>query len=306
MEEKLLFTVGADDAGVRLDKFLAKSIPGYSRSYLKELIAGGRASVGNLSAKPSRALLEGETVELLLPEPEEIEAAPEDIPLDIIYEDEDIIVVNKPKGMSVHPAPGCESGTLVNALLWHCRGSLSGINGALRPGIVHRIDKDTTGSIVACKNDAAHRSLAEQFAVHSIKRVYRGIVCGNIRAEEGFVEGNIGRDPKNRKRMAVVPAGGKEAYTSYKVEEHFASHACCTFRLKTGRTHQIRVHMKHIKHPLLGDALYGGASGKWKLEGQTLHAETLGFIHPSSGEYVEFAAPLPDYFQKVLGDLRRT
>ena len=229
----------------------------------------------------------------------------EDIPLDILYEDADVLIVNKPKGMVVHPAPGNMTGTLVNAVLAHCREDLSGINGVLRPGIVHRIDKNTTGALIVCKNDNAHRSIAAQLRVHSSNRVYRGIVHGAITEDNFTIEGNIGRDPKERKRMAVVRTGGKPAVTHVKVLERLNGYTYCEFRLETGRTHQIRVHMASKGHPLLGDDLYGPRKCPFPLEGQTLHALMIGFVHPSSGEYMEFSAPLPEYFSKLLDKLRK-
>ena len=277
----------------RCDRFLADELPEYSRSYLQKLISGGRASVAGKPVKSSRKMKTGEELVVRIPAPEELSVEPEDIPLDIIYEDADVLIVNKPKGMVVHPAPGNMTGTLVNAVLAHCRGDLSGINGVMRPGIVHRIDKK------------AHRSIAEQLRVHSSNRVYRGIVHGIINEDDFTIEGNIGRDPKERKRMAVVTGGGKPAVTHGKVLERFDGYTYCEFRLETGRTHQIRVHMASKGHPLLGDDLYGPKKCPFALEGQTLHAMIIGFVHPSSGEYMEFSAPLPDYFQKLLKKFRK-
>ena len=297
----------------RCDRFLAEELPEYSRSYLQKLISGGRASVAGKPVKSSRKMKTGEELVVRIPAPEELSVEPEDIPLDIIYEDADVLIVNKPKGMVVHPAPGNMTGTLVNAVLAHCRGDLSGINGVMRPGIVHRIDKNTTGALIVCKTDTAHRSIAEQLRVHSSNRVYRGIVHGIINEDDFTIEGNIGRDPKERKRMAVVTGGGKPAVTGGgkpavthgKVLERLDGYTYCEFRLETGRTHQIRVHMASKGHPLLGDDLYGPKKCPFALEGQTLHAMIIGFVHPSSGEYMEFSAPLPDYFQKLLKKLRK-
>ena len=243
---------------------------------------------------------------MLLPEPEELNVEPENIPLDILYEDDDLLVVNKPKGMVVHPAAGHSSGTLVNAVLYHCRGNLSGINGVLRPGIVHRIDMDTTGALVICKSDFAHQSLAEQLSVHSITRKYRAIVHGNLKEDEGTVRGAIGRHPTDRKKMAINERNGKPAVTHYRVLERFGNYTYIECQLETGRTHQIRVHMASIGHPLLGDAVYGPKKCPVKnLQGQTLHAMVLGFIHPRTGAYVEFEAPIPEYFSNLLLQFRK-
>lgn len=240
--------------------------------------------------------------EIVFQIPEAVEPAveAEDIPLSVLYEDEDVLIVNKPKGMVVHPAPGHYSGTLVNAVLYHCKGQLSGINGVLRPGIVHRIDRDTTGSLVICKNDRAHREIAVQLKDHSMTRSYRAIVHGVLKADEGTVDAAIGRDEKDRRRMAVNEKNGKPAVTHYKVLERFREYTYIECRLETGRTHQIRVHMTSIGHPLLGDEVYGSRKSSFRLEGQTLHAYTLGFIHPSTQEYLEVCAPLPGYFAHLL------
>lgn len=243
---------------------------------------------------------------MLLPEPEELNVEPENIPLDILYEDDDLLVVNKPKGMVVHPAAGHSSGTLVNAVLYHCRGNLSGINGVLRPGIVHRIDMDTTGALVICKSDFAHQSLAEQLSVHSITRKYRAIVHGNLKEDEETVRGAIGRHPTDRKKMAINERNGKPAVTHYRVLERFGNYTYIECQLETGRTHQIRVHMASIGHPLLGDAVYGPKKCPVKnLQGQTLHAMVLGFIHPRTGAYMEFEAPIPEYFSNLLLQFRK-
>ena len=239
-----------------------------------------------------------------VPDLSEPDILPENIPLDILYEDDDVLVVNKPKGMVVHPANGHTSGTLVNAIMYHCQGNLSGINGVMRPGIVHRIDKDTTGALLVCKNDTAHRDLAQQLKDHTIKRRYRAIVSGNLKEDEGTVEGPIGRHPVDRKKMAINEKNGKDAITHYKVLERFDKYTYMEFKLETGRTHQIRVHMASIGHPLLGDTLYSNGKSPYKLQGQTLHAMTIGFIHPRTREYMEISAPLPEYFEKILHDLR--
>lgn len=290
---------------VRLDKFLSQYLEGYSRSFLQKLIKEDKVTVNNGACKASYRLTPGEHLQIHIPEPEQISIEPENIPLDILYEDGDIIVVNKPKRMVVHPAPGHYSGTLVNALMYHCRDSLSGINGVMRPGIVHRIDQDTTGVLVVCKNDTAHQSLAEQLKEHSITREYQTIVHGHIKASEGTVEGSIGRHPVDRKKMAMNVRNGKPAVTHYQVIDelnHQYTYISC--RLETGRTHQIRVHMASLGHPILGDNLYGPSKCPFKLQGQTLHAKILGFVHPTTGEYMEFEAPLPDYFEKLLQKLR--
>lgn len=309
--EPVLLDVGDEDTGKRLDLFLAEKFPDRSRSYLGKLSTDGKVSLGlsGESLKPVRKagqkLKAGQLVSVILPEPEVLKVEPENIPLDILYEDDDVIVVNKPKGMVVHPAAGHYTGTLVNALLYHCQGSLSGINGVLRPGIVHRIDKDTTGSLVAAKNDQAHRCLADQLREHSITRRYRAIVIGNLKSDEGVIDAPIARHPTDRKKMAVCqPGRGKEAVTHYRVLERFGNYTYIECRLETGRTHQIRVHMSHIGHPLLGDTVYGPSRCPYQLEGQTLHAMVLGFRHPSTGAYMEFTAPLPEYFEHLLKILR--
>lgn len=305
MDTEHVFRILPEEAGIRADRYLAEHLPGYSRSYLQSLMEKQRLTIDGKPAKAGRKLRAGETLGISVPEPEEPEVLPEEIPLSILYEDDALLVVDKPKGMAVHPAPGHPDGTLVNALLAHCRGSLSGINGVLRPGIVHRIDKDTTGALIVCKTDEAHRSIAAQLEVHSITRRYLGIVTGVPEETEGTVTGNIGRDPKDRKKMAVVREGGKPAVTHYRVLEVFRGFALCEFELETGRTHQIRVHMASRRHPLLGDAVYGGANSRYPLEGQTLHAMVIGFVHPVTGAYMEFRAPLPDYFEQLLKKLRR-
>ncbi len=299
------FTVEKESQGQRLDVFLASVLSDQSRSFIQKLIRDGRTAVDGKSAKASLKLKSGQevTVHLEKPQPPKIEA--EDIPLDILYEDDDVIVVNKPKGMVVHPAAGHMTGTLVNALLYHCRGSLSGINGVLRPGIVHRIDMDTTGSLVAAKNDKAHQCLAVQFHDHTITRRYRAIVTGNLKQDEGVIDAPLARHPADRKKMAVCePGRGKRAVTHYRVLERFGTYTYIECRLETGRTHQIRVHMAHIGHPLLGDAVYGPSRCPYSLEGQTLHAMVLGFKPPATGAYMEFTAPLPEYFEQLLEKFR--
>ncbi len=298
-------TVSLEEAGVRIDKYLAEQLPDITRSYLQKLLKDGSVQMNGKPVKTSTKTAAGAVIELTIPEPEEPEILPEDIPLDILYEDSDVILINKPKDMVVHPAAGHYTGTLVNALMYHCKGDLSGINGVLRPGIVHRIDKDTTGVLIVCKNDKAHNALAEQLKEHSITRKYRAIVCGNLKEDEGTVDAPLGRHPQDRKKMAIVRTGGKRAVTHYRVLERFGNYTYIECQLETGRTHQIRVHMASLGHPLLGDEVYGRVKSPFKLEGQTLHAMVLGFIHPTTGEYMEFEAPLPEYFEKLLEKLRR-
>ncbi|GFI42447.1 ribosomal large subunit pseudouridine synthase D [Lachnospiraceae bacterium] len=297
---KELFIVESQE-GERIDRYLAETMPDCSRAYIQKLIKTQNVLVNQEPVKASYKLLIGDRLEIILPEVREPDIVAEDIPLDILYEDSDIIIVNKPKQMVVHPAPGHLSGTLVNALMYHCRQELSGINGMMRPGIVHRIDMDTTGSLVVCKNDKAHQSLAEQLKEHSMKRVYVAVVHGNIKEEEGTVDAPIGRHPTERKRMSTHAKNGRHAVTHYKVLERFGEYTLIQCKLETGRTHQIRVHMASIGHPLLGDVVYGPRKCPFpKLLGQTLHAKTLGFIHPKTGEYLEVEAPLPEYFQQLL------
>jgi len=299
-----IFEVDAVLEGMRIDLFLAEHIEGQSRSYMQKLLKDGSVLVGERAVKSNYRLRPGDTVRLSVPEPTEPEARPRAMELDILYEDDDVLVVNKPKGMVVHPAAGHEDDTLVNGIMYHCQGRLSGINGVLRPGIVHRIDKDTTGVLVVCKNDAAHASLAEQLKEHSITRRYRAVVHGVLREDEGTVDAPIGRDVRDRLRMAVNEKNGKRAITHYRVLERFRDFTYIECRLETGRTHQIRVHMASVGHPLLGDTVYGPAKCPYRLEGQTLHAAVLGFVHPRTKEYMEFEAPLPDYFRELLGKLR--
>ena len=275
-----------------------------TRSYLQKLLKENLAEVNGKIVKANYKVKKGDQISLELPEVQEPEAFPENIPLDILYEDEDVLLVNKPKGMVVHPAAGHLSGTLVNGVLYHCRGQLSGINGVLRPGIVHRIDRDTTGVLVVCKNDRAHQSLAAQLKEHSITRKYRAIVLGSLK-EDGTVNAPIGRHPVDRKKMAVNWKNGKEAVTHYHVLEELKGYTYIECQLETGRTHQIRVHMASIGHPLLGDSVYGPSRCPFSLEGQCLHAMVLGFLHPSTGVYMEFESPLPEYFEKLLQKLQK-
>ena len=287
----------------RLDKYLTEQVDGISRSYLQKLIKDGFVSVNDKRQKANYRLQTGDSVRLILPENQEPDILPENIPLDILYEDQDLLVVNKPKGMVVHPSAGHTSGTLVNALLHHCNGNLSGINGVLRPGIVHRIDMNTTGALVVCKNDAAHQFLAEQLQVHSITRKYRAVVLNNLKEDRGTIDAPIGRHPVDRKKMAINYKNGKPAVTHYTVLKRFGNYTYIECQLETGRTHQIRVHMTSIGHPLLGDDVYGSGKSPYHLEGQTLHAMVLGFIHPTTKEYMEFTAPTPQYFDELLQKL---
>ena len=299
------FIVEAGEESVRIDRYLAEHCADFSRSYLQKLLKDQAVSVNGKPEKANYKTQEGDRILLEVPDLREPDILPEDIPLDILYEDEYLMVVNKPKDMVVHPSAGHMEGTLVNGIMAHCKGRLSGINGVLRPGIVHRIDKDTTGALLICKDDAVHRDIAEQLKEHSIKRRYRAIVQGNLKEDEGTVDAPIGRHPVDRKKMAVNYKNGKEAVTHYKVLERFGQYTYIECRLETGRTHQIRVHMASIGHPLLGDTVYGTAKNPWKLQGQTLHAMVLGFRHPVTGEFMEFEAPLPEYFCKLLDKLRK-
>ena len=303
--EKLELTADPEVASIRIDKYLAECCPDLSRSYLQKLLKDQAVDVNGKTVKANYKVQPGDRILLEIPDVEELDIQPEDIPLDILYEDDYFLVVNKPKDMVVHPAAGHAGGTLVNAVLWHCKGHLSGINGVLRPGIVHRIDKDTTGALVICKDDTVHRNLAEQLKKHSIKRRYRAVVQGNLKEDEGTVNGPIGRHPIDRKKMAINYKNGKEAVTHFRVLERFGGSTYIECRLETGRTHQIRVHMASIGHPLLGDTVYGSSKNPYHLQGQALHAMVLGFDHPVTGEYMEFTAPLPEYFLQLLDKLRK-
>lgn len=292
------------EEGIRLDRYLSLQWADFSRSYLQKLLTDGHVLVNGKAVKSSYKVSWGEQITLEVPETTEVEILPEQMDLDILYEDEDLIMINKPKGMVVHPAAGHDSGTLVNGLLAHCK-DLSGINGELRPGIVHRIDRDTTGVLVACKNDRTHRDLAEQLKSHSITRIYYAIAHGVIKEEEGTINAPIGRHPTDRKKMSINEKNGKPAITHYHVLQRFENFTYLACQLETGRTHQIRVHMASIHHPLLGDMVYGPGKCPYPgLQGQTLHAGVLGIRHPGTGEYLEVKAPLPAYFQELLEKLK--
>jgi len=295
----ILLRASEENKNQRLDAFLASSLDGLTRSQATRLIESGEVAVNGKAVSKSYKLAGGEAVAVTLPEPEPAEAVPQDIPLDVVYEDADVIVVNKPSGMVVHPAPGHPDGTLVNALLYHCAGTLSGIGGALRPGIVHRIDRDTSGLIIAAKNDAAHQYLSAQLADHTLARTYECIVVGKLREDRGTVDAPIARHPTDRKRMAVV-AGGREAVTHWEVIARYPGYTHVRCRLETGRTHQIRVHMAYIGHPILGDTVYGARKEVPGLTGQCLHAVGLRFLHPRTHEVVELSCPLPEEFMRML------
>ncbi|MBQ7504060.1 MAG: RluA family pseudouridine synthase [Ruminococcus sp.] len=298
------FIIDSENAGVRIDKFLSDEIEELTRSALVNLITNGNVKVNNKEVSKNYKLKSGDNIAVSVPEPVEYEAEAENIPLDIVYEDNDLLVVNKPKGMVVHPAAGNYTGTLVNALLYHCKDNLSGINGVLRPGIVHRIDKDTSGLLLVAKNDKAHKSLAEQIKEHSLTREYEAIVFGNIKDDSGVIDAPIGRHHSDRKKMAVTDKNSKNAVTHYKVLERLKGYTYIKFKLETGRTHQIRVHCAYIGHPVSGDKVYGVKNEKTNMESQCLHARKIGFIHPSTGEYMEFVSDLPNYFSDYLIKLR--
>ncbi len=306
MNKTYSFLIEDEDSGRRIDAVLADLMEDVSRSSIQKLIEEGAVTMNEAPVKLKRQRLkEGDLIKITLREEERFTVEPEDIPLDVIYEDEDIMVVNKPEGMVVHPAVGNIKGTLVNAILYHCEGRLSLINGDIRQGIVHRLDKNTSGLLVVAKTDTAHIALVDQFASRSVKRIYKGIVYGYPKKESGIVNASIGRDPGNRLRMAVLEGGGRIAITRYRVLERLRGFSLIEAGLETGRTHQIRVHMAYIGHPLLGDALYGPKKQRFNVKGQMLHAETIGFIHPSTGQYMQFDSPLPGSFCKLLKHLKQ-
>lgn len=305
MSDFLIFTVSSDSAGDRIDKYISENSSSMSRSAVAAVIEKGGVQVNGKEVSKNYKLRENDKITVVVPEPEELDAKPENIPLDIVYEDDDLLVVNKPKGMVVHPAAGNYTGTLVNALLYHCKDSLSGINGVLRPGIVHRIDKDTSGLLIVAKNDRAHAGLAEQIKAHSFERAYECVAHGNIKEDEFTVNQPIGRNPKDRKKMAVTYKNSKNAVTHFKVLKRYGSftHLRCT--LETGRTHQIRVHLSYVGHPIAGDEVYGPKKPVKGLSGQCLHAKHIGFVHPITGEWLEFESPLPEYFTQFLNKLEK-
>ena len=303
MNEQVILTASDDDAGSRIDKYISDNIAGLTRSAVQGLIEKGLVLVGGRAVSKNCKLKAGDQITVEIPEPQPMDAVPEEIPLDIVYEDDDLLVVNKPKGMVVHPAHGNYTGTLVNALLHHCGDSLSGINGVIRPGIVHRIDKNTSGLLIVAKNDASHLKLAEQIKAHSFTREYEAVACGYFKETEGTVDAPIGRHRTDRKKMCVTSENSRNAVTHYSVIKQYGGYAHVRLRLETGRTHQIRVHLSYIGHPVLGDDVYGKPYKG--LEGQCLHARRIDFIHPSTGEYMEFTSELPDYFRSVLAKLEK-
>lgn len=304
--DELFFTADEALAGIRIDKALSLVFEDFTRSHIQSVLSDGAVKVNGKTVGKSCKLSPGDEVVFTVREPTILSAEPEDIPLDIVYEDSDLLVVNKPRGLVVHPAPGNESGTLVNALMYHCKGSLSGINGVIRPGIVHRIDKDTSGLLIVAKNDFSHEKLAMQIKDHSFKRQYRAVVHGNIKDDFGTVDAPIGRSTKDRKKMCVTDKNSRHAVTHYEVLDRFDGFTYIKVTLETGRTHQIRVHMSYIGHPVAGDPVYGPKNGVTKLNGQCLHAGLIGFIHPRDGRYMEFESDLPDYFTAFLKSLKKT
>ena len=303
MSEQVILTASPDDKGSRIDKYISDNIAELTRSAVQGLIEKGLVLADGRAVSKNYKLRGGEEISVEIPEPETMDAVPEDIPLDIVYEDDDLLVVNKPKGMVVHPAHGNYTGTLVNALLHHCGDSLSGINGVIRPGIVHRIDKNTSGLLIVAKNDASHLKLAEQIKEHSFTREYEAVACGYFKETEGTVDAPIGRHKTDRKKMCVTTENSRNAVTHYSVIKQYGGYAHVRLRLETGRTHQIRVHLSYIGHPVLGDDVYGKPYKG--IEGQCLHARKIGFIHPTTGEYMEFVSDLPDYFVSILAKLEK-
>lgn len=305
-DKEIIYIIDEEHAGIRIDKLISDQNETLTRNHIQNLIEQGHITVNQKHVKSNYKVKSGDQICIQMPEPEDIHIEPEDIPLDIVYEDEDLLVINKPKGMVVHPAAGHYSGTLVNAVMYHCRENLSSINGVLRPGIVHRIDMDTTGLLVVCKNDLAHNSLAEQLKIHSITRKYQAIVYGTFKEATGTIDRPIGRHPVDRKKQAIDVRNGRQAVTHYRVLETFGNkYSLIECQLETGRTHQIRVHMASIQHPLLGDTVYGPNKNPFHLQGQALHAGTLGFNHPRTGEYMEFTKEPPEYFQALINKLRK-
>ena len=306
MEREIILTVHPEAAGKRLDVFISAQVEDLSRNYAESLIKDGFVTVDGKAETKKYKVKDGQTIALSYPEPVKIDAVPQDIPLDIVYEDDDVIVVNKPRGMVVHPSAGNYDGTLVNAIMYHCGDSLSSINGAIRPGIVHRIDKNTSGLLMIAKNNVAHESLAAQLKVHSVTREYQALVYDNIKEDELTIDVPIGRDERNRLRRWVNGSNPKRAVTHVKVLRRYGKYTLISAKLETGRTHQIRVHLSYIKHPLVGDTTYGPKKQLYGLDGQLLHAKTLGFVHPRTGEYMEFHSELPDYFTETLDRIERS
>ena len=301
---EVIFDIVPEMEDERIDKCICNYMDSLSRSYIQKIVKDGNVFVNELPVKSNYKVKVDDKVRFIIPDNVEPDIPAQNIPLDIIYEDKDVLIINKPKNMVVHPATGHYEGTIVNAVMYHCKDALSGINGVLRPGIVHRIDKDTTGSLIICKNDESHNQIAAQLKEHSINRKYRAIVFGRVSQDEGVIDAPIGRHPTDRKKMAINQKNGKRAVTHYRVLERFDKFTYIECKLETGRTHQIRVHMTSIGHPLLGDEVYSNAKSPYKVDGQTLHAMTLGFVHPSTKEYMEFEAPLPEYFEDILRKLR--
>ncbi len=302
--EIISISIDCESSGERLDKILSLALADYSRSFVQNLFSADLVSCNGKAVSKSFKPKKDDIVSFTVPEPRELSLEPQNIPLDIFYEDNDLLVVNKPRGMVVHPAPGNYDSTLVNALLWHCKGNLSGINGVVRPGIVHRIDKDTSGLLLVAKNDSAHISLSSQISAHSLDREYRAVIHGHLKDTEGTIDAPIGRSPNDRKKMCVINQNSKNAVTHYKVLEEYKDFSFVALKLETGRTHQIRVHMSYLGHPVAGDFVYGPKNGVSKLHGQCLHAGIIGFIHPSTKEYIRLEAPLPDYFTDFLGRIK--
>lgn len=303
--EPIVLNIDEDFSGQRIDKILSCILCEYSRSFVQNLFSEGLVSCNKKNVTKSFKPKNGDIIEFTVPEPREISLEPENIPLQIMYEDSDLLVVNKPRGMVVHPAPGNYNATLVNALLWHCKGNLSGINGVIRPGIVHRIDKDTSGLLLVAKSDFSHVSLSEQISAHSLDREYRAVIHGHLKEQEGVIDAPIGRNPNDRKKMCVTNQNSKNAVTHYRVLEEYKDFSFVAFKLETGRTHQIRVHSAYMGHPVAGDPVYGPKNGVKSLAGQCLHAGLLGFVHPLTGEHIRVEAPLPDYFTDFLGRLKK-
>ena len=300
-----VITVSPEKSGERLDKIISEAVPELSRSTVQKMTEQGLITLNGKTVTKSAKPKTGDVIEFTIPEPEELKAVAQDIPVEIVYEDDSLLVVNKPKGMVVHPAPGNPDGTLVNALLYHCKGRLSSINGVIRPGIVHRIDKDTSGLLIVAKTDTAHAHLAAQIKEHSFRREYRAVVTGKMPSQQGTINAPLGRSRNDRKKQTVNGLNPREAVTHYKVLERYPGYDFCSFTLETGRTHQIRVHCSYLGHPVAGDSVYGAPADKLGLEGQCLHAAVIGFIHPVTGEYMEFSAPLPGYFTDVLKKINK-